>query len=457
VADRAPVDLSGRRVVHVVAVGGSAMSGIASVLVTMGHRVSGSDIAEVPRLDHLRASGVAVTVGHDAANLPDDADLVIASSAIGDDNPELVRARERGVQVASRADAQRAITALRRAIAVAGSHGKTTTASMLTLVLHTAGWAPSHLVGGDVRALGATGALRSGEWLVVEGDESDGTFLELGAEAAIVTSVEADHLAHYGGYDGLEQAFARFVAGVPGVRVLSADDPATARLAGVSGALRYGFADDADYRIEHYAGARAGSQFVLSRRDEQLGRVQLAIPGRHNAANAAAAAAMALELGVPFPDVQEGLAGFGGLARRFELRGVRDGVTFVDDYAHLPSEVASTIDAAREGDWSRVVAVFQPHRYSRTAELWRDFADAFTRADVVVLTDVYAFNEPAIDGVSGRLVLRAVLDAHPALPVVYLPTRDDLSTHVPRMTRPGDLVLTLGAGDLTTLPDEWVA
>ena len=329
---------------------------------------------------------------------------------------------------------------------------------MLTLILREAGWDPSFLVGGDVEQLGATAALHGGEWLVVEADESDGTFLELDADAAIVTSIEADHLRHYGGLDALEQAFARFVAEIPGVRVLCVDDPATARLAaGTPSAVTYGFAEAADLQVVDYLGRRDGSTFALDQRGQRLGVVTLAIPGRHNATNAAGAAALALELGVPFEAVQRGLGRFAGVARRFERRGERDGVTFVDDYAHLPGEVATMVRAAGEGGWRRVVTVFQPHRYSRTLELWRDFADAFVGADLVVLTDVYGFNEPVIDGVSGRLLVRAVLDAHPEQALVYLPERADLVAHVPSLVRAGDLVLTLGAGDLTTVPDEWLA
>jgi UDP-N-acetylmuramate--alanine ligase len=454
----AVIDLATPRTVHVVAIGGSAMSGIASVLVALGHRVSGSDIAESPRLDSLRTRGVKVTIGHDAANVGADVDVLIVSSAIGDDNLEVVEARRRGIPVVRRADAQRAIVAMRRGIAIAGSHGKTTTTTMLTLIMRAAGWDPSFLVGGDVAQLGATAALQGGEWLVVEADESDGTFLELAPEAAIVTSIEADHLRHYGSLDALERAFHRFVASVPGVRVLCADDAATDRLAALTpSAITYGFADGADVRIADYEGTSAGSSFVVIRDGVALGPITLAIPGRHNATNAAGAAAMALELGVPFEAVQRGLADFAGLARRFELRGECAGITFVDDYAHLPAEVAASIDAATEGGWRRVIAVFQPHRYSRTVELWREFADAFVGADLLVLTDVYGFNEPVIEGVSGRLIVRAVLDAHPTQPVVYLPERVDLLTHVLRLARAGDLVLTLGAGDLTTLPDEWLA
>ncbi|HEX5587562.1 MAG TPA: Mur ligase domain-containing protein, partial [Acidimicrobiia bacterium] len=239
-----PVQLDGGPlVVHVVAIGGAAMSGIATVLVAMGHRVSGSDLRDSARLGPLRDLGVDVTVGHDAANLPADADIVVVSTAITDDNPEVVAARERGVRVLRRAEAQRAIVATRRAVAIAGSHGKTTTTAMLTLILRDAGWDPSHLVGGDVASLGATAAWRAGDWIVVEADESDGTFLELAPETAIVTSIEPDHLGHYGSVAALEDAFATFVRDVPGTRVLCIDDPATAQLAAsVTGVVTYGLA-----------------------------------------------------------------------------------------------------------------------------------------------------------------------------------------------------------------------
>ncbi len=327
---------------------------------------------------------------------------------------------------------------------------------MLALCLRAAGWHPSFLIGGDLNEVGANAAYDDGDWLVVEADESDGTFLELGPEAAIVTNVEPDHLDHYGGFPALVDAFARFLAAVPGTRVVCADDPIAARLAAATPGVRtYGW-DSPDYRVDDYDGGRAGSRFRLSRDGDPVGVVELPVPGRHNALNAAGAAALALELGVPFDAVAHALRGFGGVARRFQFRGEIDGVTLIDDYAHLPTEVASTLRAAREGGWARVVAVFQPHRYTRTARLWRDFADAFVDADTVVLTDVYAAGEAPQPGVSGRLVLRAVLDAHPGQPLTYLPRRADIVEHALRLARPGDVLLTLGAGDLTTVPDEWL-
>jgi UDP-N-acetylmuramate--alanine ligase len=454
----ADVDLAAVRRVHIVGLGGGAMSALATVFVGMGLRVSGSDLRDSHVMERMRSLGVDASVGHAGEHVPVDADLVIVSTAIPPSNPEVVRARELGVPVASRADAQHAVTATRRTIAIAGSHGKTTTSSMLTLVLREAGWHPSFLVGADVNDVGTNAAWDRGEWLVVEADESDGAFLAVAAEAGIVTNVEPDHLSYWGRFDALTDAFDRYLDGIPGTRVVSADDAVAAELASRrrDEVVTFGFDPSADYRVDDYTGAADHSRFTMSRATERLGTIELPVPGRHNARNAAAAAAMAVELGVSFDAVQRALARFGGVARRFQRRGERDGVTFVDDYAHLPGEVAPMIDAAREGDWGRVVVVFQPHRYTRTAALWRDFAHAFDHADLLVLTDIYPADETPQPGVSGRLILRAVLDAQPALPVVYLPERVDLVEHVPRLTRAGDLVLTLGAGDLTSVPDAWL-
>jgi UDP-N-acetylmuramate--alanine ligase len=453
------LDLTEPRALHVVGVGGAGMSAIATVLARMGHRVSGSDLRGSRVLERLDLLEVTTHIGHAATNLPETLDAVVISTAIPESNPEVVAARARGVPVLRRADALREIVTTRTTIAVAGSHGKTTTSSMLALILRAAGWHPSFLIGGDLNEVGTNAVFDSGEWLVVEADESDGTFLELTPHDAVVTSVLPDHLDHYGDFDALVSAFETFVARVPGVSALCADDDVAAAIAtrATSRVVTYGFADASDYRMDAYEGGRGGTQFSLARRGEPLGTVQLPVPGRHNAVNAAGAAAIALELGAPFDAVTRALGGFAGVARRFQFRGERDGVTYVDDYAHLPSDVDAMIRAAREGGWERVVAVFQPHRYTRTAALWRDFADAFTGADALVLTDVYPAGEQPQPGVSGRLVLRAVLDAHPEQAVTYLPRRADLVAHVPRLARPGDVVLTLGAGDLTTAPDEWLA
>lgn len=451
------LDLTSARRLHVVGIGGAGMSAIAAVLARMGHRVSGSDLKASPRTERLRAMGVDVHVGHAAANLPEALDAIILSTAVPSTNAEIVTAVERSVPVLRRAQALRAIVRTRRAIAVAGSHGKTTTSSMLTLCLRAAGWHPSFLIGGDLNEVGTNAAYDSGEWLVVEADESDGTFLELMAEAAIVTNIEPDHLDHYGDFDALVQAFGDFVDQVPGTCVMSADDPIAASLAATREQVRtFGIADHADYCIVDYEGARTGSRFGVAHHGHVLGAIELPVPGAHNAANAIAACALALELGAPFDALRTALAGFGGVARRFQFRGEVDGVTLVDDYAHIPGEVAAMVRAAREGDWNRVVVIFQPHRYTRTARLWRDFADAFVDADALVLTDVYGAGEAPQPGVSGRLLVQSVLDAHPALPVTYLPRHADVVSHALNLTRSGDVVLTLGAGDINTVLDEWL-
>jgi len=454
---RHDLDLSSPRRVHIVGIGGAGMSAIATVLARMGHRVTGSDLKDSRGVERLRLLGIRADVGHRAENLPADLDAVVVSTAIPRSNPEVRAAGERGLPVLRRADALRALTATRRTVAVAGSHGKTTTSSMLALILRAAGWQPSFIIGGDLNEVGTNAAYDAGEWFVVEADESDGTFLELASDAAIVTNVEPDHLDHYGGFAELTDAFDRFLDGIDSARVVCVDDPVARRLAGAHpGTVTYGFDDDATYRIASYQGERTGSRFVIHRDGAELGTIEMPVPGRHNAVNATGAVALALELGAPFDAAAEALRGFGGVARRFQFRGEIGGVTLVDDYAHIPGEITAMIRAAREGGWRRVIVVFQPHRYTRTARLWRDFADAFTDADLVVLTDVFAANETPQPGVSGRLILGAVLDAHPALPVVYLPRRADVVQHALRLARPGDVVLTLGAGDLTTVPDEWL-
>jgi UDP-N-acetylmuramate--alanine ligase len=270
--------------------------------------------------------------------------------------------------------------------------------------------------------------------------------------------VEPDHLDHYGDFDTLVRAFADFLERVPGPRVVCADDPILRDIVlHQPGPVTYGWSEDADYRITDYEPGRVGSRYTLHRGTDLLGAIALPVPGRHNALNAAGAAAMATELGLGFGDIAHALGAFGGVARRFQFRGETAGVTLVDDYAHLPGEVVQAIRAARESGWPRVVVAFQPHRYSRTGRLWHEFADAFGGADQLILTDVYSAGEAPVPGVSGRLLLKAVLDAHPSLPVAYFPRRTELADRIPAYLQPGDLLLTLGAGDLTTLPDELVA
>ncbi len=449
-------DLSRPRRVHLVGAGGAGMSAIGAVLVAMGHDVSGSDAVDSPALERLAALGATVHVGHDPVWL-DDPDVVARSTAVGAGNVEVVEAERRGLRVWRRSEILAAICAERRTAAVSGTHGKTTTSSMLAVVLDHAGMHPSLIVGGDIVGLGSGGRWDPlGEWMVVEADESDGTFLELGAEAVVVTSVEPDHLDFYGSRRVLEDAFSRFVSQAPGPAVVCADDPGAA--AAASGrSTTYGTSATADVRVTDYAAGRGGARFALCVDGRRIGPVGVAVPGLHNARNAAAAITLAHALGVPWELAVEGIGLYRGVARRFETRGERDGVTFIDDYGHLPTEVAVTLAAARSGEWKRIVAVFQPHRYSRTEALWRDFADAFGGSDILFVTDIYPAGETPRPGVSGELVFNAVRDRHPDADVRYVASSDDLEGALDAVLRPGDLCLTMGAGDLTSLPGRMLA
>ncbi len=452
------LDLSAGRRIHCVGIGGAGISAIATVLHTMGHQVSGSDLRDSLTVERLRLLGIRVEIGHRAENLGD-ADGLCISTAIGPANPEVAAAAERGIPVHSRAETLQAIAGLRRTIAVSGTHGKTTTSSMLALMLVEAGLAPSFVIGGDVNQIGTNAVWDEGDWFVVEADESDGTFLVLGPEIVTVTNVEPDHLEHYGSFDVLKDSFAAFMSGSRLPPVVSADDPVSREVAGSLDVpvVTVGQAPSADYRIEGFTGDRSSCSFELIHGTESLGRFNVLMPGLYNARNAAAAAATAISIGVGAEDVRRALARFAGVGRRFEFRGEWEGVTLVDDYAHLPGEVAAALEVARQGGWERVVCCFQPHRYSRTQSLWRDFADAFVDADVLVVTGIYASGEEPRPGVSGQLIADAVTAAHEEAEVHYLPARQEVLAFLAATLRPGDLLITLGAGDLTTLPSQIVA
>ena len=442
--------------VHVIGIGGAGMSAIATVLRAMGHEVTGSDLRESGVTERLRSLGIAVAIGQDAANV-DDADVVTRSTAVQDDNPEVVEAGRRGIPVMSRAETLAGIATRKRCIAVAGTHGKTTTASMLSLVLVEAGLHPSFLIGGEVNEIGTNAVWDTGEWIVVEADESDGTFLHLTPDIAVVTNVEADHLDHYGTFDAVRAAFAQFLD-IAGRGVVGGDDAEARAIGLAAGADIVGLSEGSTFTMTSVLTGRSSVAFDLNGPDGSLvTRIEASVPGLHNAENAAVAAVAALAAGAAPAAVSRALARFGGVARRFEFRGERDGVTFVDDYAHLPTEVRAALSAASGGGWGRVVAVFQPHRYTRTAELGEEFGTAFGDADVVVVTDVYGAGEAPVPGVSGRTVADAVRRARPDAEVHFVPGRSELVAVVGGLLRPGDLCLTLGAGDLTSLPDELLA
>ena len=456
----APLDLAIPHRLHVVGVGGPGMSAVAIALAEMGHRVSGSDLRDHPVLERVRAANVDVHIGHDRA-LVHDVDAVTASTAIPDRNIELDEARRTGVRLLTRAGMLSSICAQADSIAVAGTHGKTTTTSMLMLVLAGAGLRPSFIVGGDVTDVGTGAQWTGGQWLVVEADESDGTHLELPLYGTILTNVEIDHLDHYGSYDGIIDSFDRYLAQIPGPKVVCGDDEVCVALASRHGAITYGLSETCDVRAVEVVATTGAFTFTIEQRGpdgthEPLGQIALPLRGLHNVTNATGVVAMALQLGVAFDDIAVALGRFGGVARRFDVQGTDRNATFVDDYAHLPTEIDAVLAAARgSGDgWQRVIGVFQPNRYNRIAEMWHEYANAFTNADLVVLTDIYPSGTIPIPGVTGKLIVNAVTEAHPELRVVWLPRRDDLVAFLSAEVRSGDVCISMGCGDIATLPGE---
>jgi UDP-N-acetylmuramate--alanine ligase len=451
-------DLSVKQSIHIIAVGGAAMSAIAFIASRMGHSVTGSDQSESAAFERLRASGLEVWTPHDRSRVGTP-DVVMVSAAVPSTNQELAAAKDQNLPIASRADVMEALGSLRRTIAVSGTAGKTTTSAMMATVASSVGWNPSMIVGAPIHGLGDGVEWNDTEWFVVEADESDGSFLRFHAEAIVITNIEPDHLDYWGSMDRLEDAFDRFTAQATGPKVINADDPGCQELLRRLGSqgesvVTFGTSEHASYRIANYGAKGLESHFDVLRGAETLARVQLNVPGLHNAMNAAAVFAMAVELGIAPTDAANGLATFRGAARRYEYRGTANGVTFVDDYAHLPGKARAAVDAALLGGWPRVVAVYQPHRFTRTRDLWSDHRDSFVGVDVLIITGIYAAGQEPIAGVSGKLIADAVKDAHPTQRVIYCETRSDVIEALRVELRSGDLCLTMNAGDLTTLPDE---
>ena len=455
----APLDLSIPRRLHVIGAAGPGMSAIAIALAQMGHNVSGVDLRERQILDRLRAAGVHVNIGHSRSHVVG-CDAVTASTAIPADLNELDEARKLGVTVLSRAGMLASICAQAKSVAVAGTHGKTTTTSMLMLIMAEADLRPSFVIGGDVRDMGTGGHWTGGEWFVVEADESDGTHLELPLYGTILTNIDVDHLDHYGSVDRIEQSFDRYLTQIPGPKVVCVDGERAARVAGRHhDVITYGLSESAIVRAVRLEPDHGSFRFDVEHDGVQIASVHLPLRGEHNVVNATGALAMAVAIGVDPKVAADALSRFGGVARRFDIRGHHEGATFVDDYAHLPTEIDAVLRAARDSgdDWRRLVAVFQPNRYNRMAEMWQDYADAFTAADVVVLTDIYPSGTQPIPGVTGKLVVNAVLDAHPEAHVVWLPRRDDLVTYLSNHVIDGDVCISMGCGDIASLPDEVLA
>lgn len=454
----APEWLDEHHRIHLIGVGGAGMSAIATVLVAMGHEVSGSDIKDSVTLARLGALGVHCKVGHEAANVGS-VDAVIFSSAVRDSNPELKEARGRGLTCWRRSQVLAAITRLRPSLVVVGTHGKTSTTSLLAVALRAAGMDPSFLIGGDLNEAGTNAHWGEGKYVVAEGDESDGTFLLLESEGAIVTGVEADHLENWGGsLAAIHQGFAQFMADVRGPLVVCSDDSGAMSALAKSGAeaITYGTAPTAQFVAEVSSVRREGTRLRVLHGGSMLIEALLPQPGRHFALNATGAAALAHSVGADDESIARAISRFGGVDRRFQFKGEGDGVLVYDDYAHLPTEIAVTVESAAAIATGRVIAVFQPHLYSRTKTFRHDFAKALAGADVVAVTGVFGAREDPVPGVTGRMILDEVARLDPSVLILDVPRRVDLTTRLVPLLRSGDVVVTMGAGDITATAPEIV-
>jgi UDP-N-acetylmuramate--alanine ligase len=453
--------------IHFVGIGGIGMSGIAEILHNLGYVVQGSDVAEGANVKRLRDMGITVTVGHAAENLGE-AQVVVISSAIKPSNPEVAAARARLIPVVRRAEMLAELMRLKWAIAVGGTHGKTTTTSLVAAMLEAAELDPTVIIGGILNSHGTNARLGSGDWVVVEADESDGTFIKLPATAAIVTNIDPKHLDFYGDFDAVRRAFVSFVENIPfyGFAALCIDHPEVqAMIPKVADRkiITYGFSPQADVRALNLDITPDGCHFDVVIADRmggmarELTGMHLPMLGRHNTQNALAAIAVAHEMGLDENQMRRALSGFTGVKRRFTKTGVANGVTVVDDYGHHPVEISAVLRAAREAYQGRIVAVVQPNRYSRLHDLYEEFCTCFNNADTVIVADVYSAGESPIEGVS-RDALVDGLRAHGHRQVIPLPSQQDLAGIVAELTNPGDLVVCLGAGNITawaaSLPDE---
>jgi UDP-N-acetylmuramate--alanine ligase len=447
--------------VHFIGIGGIGMSGIAEILLTLGMRVSGSDLRRSAVTDRLAAMGATIYEGHNAANLGG-ASVVVTSSAVSAANPEVMEARERKIPVIQRAEMLAELMRLKYGIAIAGMHGKTTTTSLVACVLAAGGLDPTVVVGGRVDALGSNARLGSSQYLVAEADESDRSFLKLSPILAVVTNLDREHMDCYRDMEDVESAFLAFMDRVPfyGAIVACIDNPALARILPrvKRRVFTYGVAAEADYRLEILDGrigagdgpacaASGFRRFQVVTAKGILGPFELRVPGRHNILNATAAVAIACQLEVPTEKIAEGFANFNGVDRRFQLRGRANGVSVVDDYGHHPTEIAATLSAARECGYRKIHVIFQPHRYTRTRDLLQEFGDAFTDADSVTVLPIYAASEEPIPGVTAELLAAGIRGAQ----ATYVPDFAAAIGRVRELAHPGDLVLTLGAGSVSQL------
>jgi UDP-N-acetylmuramate--alanine ligase len=444
------------RQIHFVGIGGIGMSGIAEVLHNLGYLVSGSDSRESETTRRLGALGLGVAIGHRAENVGA-ADVVVRSSAVTHENVEVAAARQRLIPVIQRAEMLAELMRMKYGVAVAGTHGKTTTTSLVATVLARGGLDPTMVIGGRLNALGSNAKLGRGDFLVAEADESDGSFLKLSPTIAVVTTIDAEHLDYYRDLIHIQDAFVEFINKVPfyGLAVLCLDqENIQAILPKVEKRyVTYGLRTQADFLARDISFAGMTSECGVSWKGKPLGRLRLKVPGLHNIYNALAAVAVGMDLDLAFETIRDALGEFTGVDRRFQIRGEARGITVVDDYAHHPAEIQATLNAAKDGFGRQVVAVFQPHRYSRTRALLPEFSTAFYQADQLFVTEVYPAGEPPIPGVSGRQIAEAVAE-HGHKRVTYVADKADLAAAVLEAAQPGDMVLTLGAGDIWRVGEE---
>jgi UDP-N-acetylmuramate--alanine ligase len=442
--------------IHFVGIGGIGMSGIAEVLLNLGYRVSGSDLKDSEITLRLSDLGAVICHGHRRENVKD-ADVVVVSSAIRQDNPEIEAARERLIPVIPRAEMLAELMRMKYGVAVAGTHGKTTTTSLIATILGHGHLDPTVVIGGRLNSIGSNAKLGQGEFLVAEADESDGSFLKLSPTIAVVTTIDLEHVDHYPNIKAVREAFLEFINKVPfyGLAVVCLDQKNVQSLLPRIGKrfVTYGMSSQADFRANKIQCEGLYTSFDLHYRAERLGRLRMRVPGLHNVYNAMAAIATSFELDIGFPAVRQALLEFAGIQRRFQIKGESAGILIVDDYAHHPAEIKATLKTAKKGWNRRVVAVFQPHRYTRTQGLFKDFLTAFYQADVLILTDIYGAGEDRIEGVE-TVGLYEGIRGHGHRDVTYIPEQKRIVEHLLKIVREEDLVITLGAGDIWQVADE---
>lgn len=447
------MDLNKYHTLHFIGIGGMGMRALANILLRMGFKVTGSDMADSSVLHEFEQLGAVIHIGHKAENT-DGADAVVISSAISEDNPELMEARKKNIPVFHRSDVLAAVFTWGRGIAVAGAHGKSTTSAMVGQIFKHAGTDPTIVLGGAVDYLHGNSCHGHGKYVIAEADESDGSFLKFSTFLAVVTNIEDDHLDHYGTVENIKKAFVEFISHITyddGAAIVCIDNPGVRSILPRVNkkVVTYGFGEEADYRAENKRYDKHIMKFDVTHKGQLLGTISLHVPGTHNVLDALAATVTALYCGISFPVIQEALDAFRGVHRRFETKAFIDGVWIIDDYAHHPTEIEATLKAAREIGGYRVICAFQPHRYSRTKLLQDEFAVAFDSADVLYFTDIYAASEHALPGVDGHLIPGLVSQHLPDTPVYYVGELDKLAEALYEEVRPGDMVITMGAGSIT--------